>query len=427
MTTTRSVYFSVNTSTGRSFFSNVFKRDLNNLPRAFGTIIMDTKNGASGTNNKRSFTLIGDPALRIALPTYSVKVDSVNGVEMSIFTDTIRALSTVTVKGHLEDRNGSLLSNFNGLVSPTIFDKPSEYTTLGNDNSSPQIPFNLLDRRLFKGVASVKNGLYSYSFVVPKDIQYAYGNGKISSYASDEIVDASGEEKRIIVGGIDPNGILDDIDPDIDLFMNDESFVNGGITDENPILVAKLFDENGINAVGNGVGHDLLGVLDGNTGDPIVLNNFYTANVDTYKSGEIRYSFKNLSPGIHTLSVKIWDVSNNSSEKTIEFEVKENEELELAHVLNYPNPFTTRTEFFFEHNQVCSQLEAQVQVMTISGRVVRTINKTVLTEGFRSQGIEWDGRDDFGDKLARGVYVYYMKVKDEAGNLATKTEKLVIL
>lgn len=427
MTTTRSVYFSVNTSTGRSFFSNVFKRDANNLPRPFGTIIMDTKNGASGSNNKRSFTLIGDPALRIALPTYRIKVDSINGVPMALFTDTIKALSKVTVVGHVEDRNGAQLTGFNGLISPTIFDKASQYVTLGNDASSPQIPFELMDKRLFKGVATVSNGMYEYSFVVPKDIQYAYGNGKISSYAASENLDAAGEEQNLIIGGIDPNGVLDNVDPELELFMNDDDFVNGGITNENPMLLAKLFDENGINAVGNGVGHDLIGILDGNTGSPIILNNYYTANVDTYKSGEIRYAFTGLSIGKHTLTVKIWDVSNNSTEKTIEFEVRQNEDIELAHVLNYPNPFTTRTEFFFEHNQVCSQLEAQIQIMTISGKVVRTINQTVQTEGFRSHGIAWDGRDEFGDKLARGVYVYYMRVKDELGKVAVKTEKLVIL
>ena len=193
------------------------------------------------------------------------------------------------------------------------------------------------------------------------------------------------------------------------------------------MLIATLFDENGINAVGNGVGHDLIAVLDGETANPIVLNDYYSAEMDDYQSGEIRYNFNALEQGEHTLSVKVWDVNNNSSELMIRFVVQEKQEMHLSHVLNYPNPFTTSTEFYFEHNQVCSQLEAQVQVFTVSGKLVKTINKYVHTEGFRSEGIAWDGRDDFGDQLAKGVYIYRLKVQTPEGEKDEKLEKLVIL
>ena len=205
------------------------------------------------------------------------------------------------------------------------------------------------------------------------------------------------------------------------------NFVDGGISDETPILIAQLFDENGINTVGNGIGHDLIAVIDGETGDPIVLNDFYTSDLDSYQSGQIRYNFTSLEPGAHTLAVKVWDVNNNSSETTIEFVVQEQVNMALDHVLNYPNPFTTSTEFYFEHNQVCSQLEAQIQIFTVSGRLVKTINEVVLTEGFRSDGIAWNGLDDFGDQLAKGVYVYRLIVTTPDDLRAEKTEKLVIL
>ena len=192
-------------------------------------------------------------------------------------------------------------------------------------------------------------------------------------------------------------------------------------------LIAKLFDENGINTVGNGIGHDLIAVLDGETGNPIVLNDYYTADLDSYQSGEIRYNFTDLEPGLHTLSLKVWDVNNNSSETSIEFVVREKENVELEHVLNYPNPFTTSTEFFFEHNQACVDLDAQIQIFTVSGRLVKTINESVQCDGFRSKGIHWNGLDDFGDQLAKGVYVYHVKVRTPEGEIAEKTEKLVIL
>ena len=429
MTTTRSVYFGVNTDTGKSFCENVFKRDANYKPRTFGEIISDTKNGVlSGGNNKRSFTLIGDPALQIALPEMNIITDSINGLAPSITVDTIRALSKVTIKGHLEDFNGNVLNGFNGVVYPTVYDKPKEQQTLGNDPAhSPILTFYTQTNRVYRGKASAVNGYFEFTFIVPKDINYSFDFGKLSYYAENGVVDALGDEQRVIVGGVDPNGINDSDGPQVELYLNNESFVNGGISDETPILIAKLFDENGINAVGNGIGHDLLAVLDGQTGDPIVLNDYYSANLDSYQEGEIRYNFSELEKGSHTLTVKVWDVNNNSSESTIDFVVKEKQQMSLDHVLNYPNPFTTHTEFYFEHNQVCNSLETQIQIFTVSGKLVKTINQLVQTDGFRSAGIPWDGLDDFGDQLAKGVYIYRLKVKSPDGTSDEKLEKLVIL
>ncbi len=427
MTTTRSVYFGVNTNTGKSFFNNVFKRDANNLPRSFGEIIKDAKNGVSGSNNKRSFTLIGDPALRIAMPRLNIITDSVNGLSPSVQIDTLQALSKVTIKGHIDDFNGNVVTGFNGFVYPTIFDKVKTLKTLGNDSNSPVRDFDVQTNKLYRGKATVNNGYFEFTFVVPKDINYAFGNGKLSYYAEDGVTDAIGNEKQVIIGGVDPNGVNDTQKPDLDIYLNDVSFVNGGITDENPVLIAIVFDENGINTVGNGVGHDIVAVLDGETSKPILLNDYYVSETDSYQAGEIRYNFRSLSPGPHTLSLKVWDVNNNSSEVSIDFVVQESLELSLDHVLNYPNPFTTSTDFYFEHNQVCDQLQVQLQIMTISGRLVKTINTVVASEGFRSNAIHWDGRDDFGDQLAKGVYVYRLVVKTSDGKNAEKLERLVIL
>ncbi len=427
MTTTRSVYFSVNTNIGEAFIREVFQRDADMLPRPFGDIIAATKNEVGG-DNKRSFTLIGDPALRLALPNLSIQTDSINGISPAVFTDTIKALSKVTVKGHVNDLNGVLASGFNGVVYPTVYDKPRENQTLSNDGAaSPVYTFETQNNKVYSGKASVVNGAFEFTFIVPKDINYSIDFGKISYYAENGSTDAFGYDSSFLIGGLDPNGIADNQGPDIDLYINDENFVSGGITDETPILIADVFDENGINTVGNGIGHDILAILDGETGNPIVLNDYYTSDLDSYQSGQIRYNFTTLEPGLHTLTLKVWDVNNNSSEASLEFIVQEKEEMALEHVLNYPNPFTTYTEFFFEHNQVCSQLEVQIQILTVAGNLVKTINETVHTDGFRSYGIPWNGLDDFGDQLAKGVYVYRVKVKTPDGETADKTEKLVIL
>lgn len=427
MTTTRSVFFGVNTITGKRFFENVFTRDANNDPKTFGEIIRLTKNAAGASENKRSFTLIGDPALKIALPRLKVITDSINGLHPSIEIDTIRALSKITIKGHIENFDGNILTGFNGVLSPSVFDKVKIQNTLGQDVNSPVIPFEIQRNIVYKGKASIVNGYFEFTFIVPKDINFSYGLGKISYYGDNGLTDAGGEDQRLIIGGIDTVGVNDLVGPEIDLFLNDESFVTGGITDESPILIAKLFDENGINTVGNGIGHDLTAIVDENTADPIVLNEYYTADLDSYQSGTVRYTLPTLEKGPHTLTLKVWDVNNNSSSEVLDFIVQEKQDMTLDHVLNYPNPFTTHTDFYFEHNQVCSELETQIQIFTVSGKLIKTINETVHTEGFRSEAIPWDGKDDFGDQLAKGVYVYCVKVKTQDGEKAEKIEKLVLL
>lgn len=427
MTTTRSVYFNVNSSIGDQFYKHVFLRDANLEPLTFGEIMRLTKNGASGGSNKRSFTLIGDPALKIALPKLRIVTDSINHLDPSLLVDTVRALSKMNIKGHIEDNYGNIMTSYNGILSPTIFDKPKNNKTLGQNTKSPVIDFKTQKNALYKGKASVVNGYFDFSFIVPKDINYAYGNGKISYYGNNDQMDAGGLDTRFIVGGLNQAGLNDNIPPSVQLYLNDENFVSGGLTDQNPKLIVKVSDENGINAVGNGIGHDIIAILDNNTAKPIVLNEYYIADLDSYESGKITYDFKNLPVGRHTLSFKVFDVNNNSADVNIDFVVAEKKEITLDHVLNYPNPFTTKTAFFFEHNQVCESLEVQIQIFTVSGKLVKTINQEVKTNGFRTEGIEWDGRDDFGDEIGRGVYVYQLSVKTIEGDIAQKIEKLVLL
>ena len=371
--------------------------------------------------------LIGDPALKIATPNFDVITDSINGVSINVI-DTIRALSSVTVKGHLEDDyNGNVLSNFNGYVYPIVYDKASQLETLGNDQSSSINSFELRNKVIYKGKASVVNGEFSFSFIVPKDIALQFGEGRISYYAHNGMDDAHGFTENLIVGGNDTSALSDNVGPTVQLFMNDESFVFGGITNEDPYLYAKVFDENGINTVGNGIGHDVTAILDANSQNPIILNDYYESDLDTYQSGTITYPFSDLEVGTHTLTLKVWDVHNNSSESETEFVVAESSEVVLEHVLNYPNPFTTKTQFFFEHNQACNSLQVEIQIFTISGKLVKTIHQTLFDNCFRSEGIEWNGRDQFGDQLAKGVYVYQIKVTNGEGKKAEKIEKLVIL
>ncbi len=426
MTTTRSVFFGVNSSVGLAFYNNAFVRDANGKPRTFGEIVEQTKNVALSSDNKRSFTLIGDPALRLALPRLGVVTDSING-EAYAFLDTLRALTKVTVKGHIVDNNNVLVNSFNGTIVPSVFDKIKNNQTLAQDPGSPVLDFELQRNVLYKGKATVTNGYFEFSFIVPKDIALNYGRGKLSYYAFSNQIDAIGLDTTLIIGGIDPNGLVDSIGPEINAYLNDEQFIDGGISNETPVLYLKLYDESGINTVGNGIGHDLMAILDEESANPIILNDYYSSDLNTYQSGQVKYPFSTLEPGQHTISVKAWDVNNNSSDVRISFSVQAAETPLVKRLYNYPNPFSTSTEFMLEHNQSCEVMDVQVQIFTISGRLVKTLQSQVNTQGFTTRGLFWDGRDDFGDKLANGVYIYRLQYQNSEGKRAEETEKLVIL
>ncbi len=430
MTTTRLAYSDQNFQLGRDFYDHVF-RETDDLGRThlLGDVLANTKRAITTANptqlNHRNFSLLGDPSQRLAMPRLAARITSVTDT-MGNPMDTIKALSTVRIAGFIDGGNGSPLADFNGVVLPIVYDKEVQQSTLSNDGG---LPFNFKIRKnsIYRGRATVSNGQFDFTFVVPKDINYEVGTGRIACYAESWNTNASGYDNDVLVGGTATDVAMDELGPTIELYMNDERFVRGGMTDENPMLFAKLFDENGINTVGSSIGHDLLGVLNDNSDQAIVLNDMYEADLDTYKSGTVRHRLSDLEEGPHELRLKAWDVFNNSSEVSTEFVVASSAELALDHVLNYPNPFTTYTEFFFEHNRPCTALDVQVQVFTVAGRLVKTIGRQVACEGYRSEPLPWDGLDDVGDKLGRGVYVYRLNVTTPEGEKAEKFEKLVIL
>ncbi len=432
-TTTRVVYAYVNAAISVEFYDVIFNRSEDGTPLTLGEILLETKNrfaslGPEGADNFRRFTLIGDPAVRLALPRYNVVSTSINNIAIDSITDTVGALSLVTVQGAVLDDDSIVMKGFNGFVYPMVYDKEQKMKTLGNDKGSTAgLEFMARTGLIYRGKATIVNGKFKFSFVVPKDIGYNFGSGRISYYAHNNSIDAGGYDQSLIIGGKDTSSPSDNMGPDIRLFMNDEKFVSGGITDQNPSIFAKISDENGINTVGNGIGHDIVAVLDEDTKRSLVLNDYYQADLDTYKSGIVEYPFSELAEGRHSLSLKVWDVHNNSSKEVTEFVVAKSSKMALEHVLNYPNPFSDRTQFMFEHNQACSYLNVHVQIFTISGKVVKTIDQTVHTKGYRVDPIYWDGKDDFGDKLGRGTYIYKIKVLNQNGDLAEQLEKLVII
>ncbi len=429
VTTVRLVYQYANQQINDATFNNLMSSYEGRFP-TLGEVIMQAKNDIIGlydNGNTRKFMLIGDPALTLNYPRYDVVTTEVNNKPVSLPHDTLKALSEVTIKGEVHDDNGNKLTSFNGVVYPLVFDKISTLQTIGNDAPSI-INFQMYKNTLFKGKASVTNGDFSFSFIVPKDINYQFGNGRISYYADNgNYIDAHGYTNNIVIGGSADSFSVDNAGPQMDSYMNDEKFVFGGTTGTDPMLLVKLSDESGINTVGNGIGHDLTAILDDNTQNKVVLNDYYESELDNFRKGEIKYPFSKLTIGRHTLKLKAWDIHNNSSEDYMEFVVASNAKLALSHVYNYPNPFTTHTQFMFEHNRPCDDLNVSVQIYTVSGKLVKSIVEQVHSEGYRVDDIAWNGLDDYGDPIGKGVYVYKVNVRDSNGNSAHKFEKLVLL
>ena len=399
-----------------------------------------SKNDASDQGTTQVVLYLGDPALMLAIPKPKIVLTKVNDVPITQPIADLQALAYVKITGEVQLDTGVLDASFNGELAVNIFDKNINRATLGNDGAdalisinpqvtAPTMPFVTLGETIFRGNASVTNGQFSFGFVVPKDIKIAVGNGRISFYAKrDQIqIDKTGYNLDIKVGGINANAVVDVTPPKIRLYMNDETFINGGITDQSPYFLAFLDDEHGINTA-SGIGHDIVAILDGNIASPYVLNDYYETELNDYTKGKIRFPFRNLSLGLHTIVFKAWDVYNNYVTAEIQFVVVSDQDMTLTNVLNYPNPFVNYTQFWFTHNKPYEPLEVQVQILTITGKIVKTINQTVTTDGFLSREITWDGKDDFGDRIGKGVYVYKLTVKSTVSNKkAEKTEKLVIL
>ena len=387
-----------------------------------------TKNSNPSSSSNVVF-YIGDPALMLAIPKPKIRLTKVNDIPVTGTIPDFQSLAYVKLSGEVTDENNTLLPTYNGELAINIFDKNLIKATFNNDGNSPPINFNTLGETIFRGNALVTNGQFEFGFVVPRDIKIPVGNGRISFYSkkNSEFIDNSGIDTTIKIGGINPLATADTTPPTVKLYMNDQTFVYGGITNASPFFLAYLEDENGINTA-SGIGHDIVAILDGNESAPYIINDYYETELDNYKKGKLRYPFRNLAPGIHTITFKAWDVYNNPISAEIQFVVVSDASITLTNVLNYPNPFVNYTQFWFTHNHPYEPLEVQVQVMTITGKIVWTKNQVVYTDGFLSREITWDGKDDFGDKIGKGVYVYKLTVKSTLTNQKTeKIEKLVIL
>ena len=417
LTTTRLVYAFPNYKLNENFM-NIFCEKNNGEFPTLGQLFKKTKVLSGSNTNSRNFTLLGDPALRLSYPKYIVSTTNIS--------DTLKALEEVEISGKVTDDDGNLLVDFNGILYPTIYDKEIISLTLGQESCSP-MPFRNQNNIIYKGEASVSNGEFSFSFIVPKDIENNYAHGKVSYYASnDNKEDASGHDDSFIIGGLADNVIYDYDGPLVSLYMNTRDFIFGGMTNSDPFLLVDIEDFSGINTVGNGIGHDITAILDNNTSNPFILNDYYKSNLDDYKSGVIEFPFENLEPGPHTTTLKIWDVFNNSSESVISFYVTDKENFTISDFLNYPNPFITNTDFYFEHNQSKQNLDVSIEIYSITGQHIKTLKDTFYDSGYRIGPISWNGKNEYGKIVSSGLYIAKLNIELDNGFYETKSIRIAI-
>jgi hypothetical protein len=391
-----------------------------------GDIIRRTKNGLRESVNKHSFTLLGNPALKPIIPTATVNTLSINEKQYGNAIDTLRANSTIILKGNILE-NGIFDNNFNGDVQITVYDKEVNRTTLGSSELSPQFAFKSWSSILYKGTAHVKNGEFEVEIVMPRNMEYRYGDGKITYFArSEEGKTAAGALSNIVVGGYVPK--LSEIDkPIIQLFMNDTLFRNGGITDQNPTLIARLHSAIGINTSLSGIGRQITANFDDNPHNIFVLNRYYQTDIDNIHSGTVQYQFTNLPEGTYKLHFTAWDLDNNYARDSITFRVTSSERLQIANLYNYPNPTTESTRIYFEVNFPRSELDVQLHIFDSSGRLLCYKEQQIITEGFTSGFFEWDGKNMNGNLVGSGIYPYRISVRTKDGQTKQLSSKIVTI
>ncbi len=435
LTTVRAVYSSSNKRLTSEVFERILLED-NGSMYTVGEVMVLAKNSNPQDTvdvNARKFAIIGDPSLKLVIPEYDVAITEINGHTTGTgIIDTARALDQVHLRGEVRNNQGVKLSQYNGILTCTVFDKPTKLKTLANDPKSYEKEFEIQTKVLFKGSVSVVNGDFSVTFVIPQDINFQYGSGKISLYATDGDSDAAGVNRDLVIGG-SATGLVDTEGPVIQIFADNENFRSGGETGPNPTMLIRLSDNSGINISGNSIGHDLEGILDDDAHTSFILNDRYVAKLDDYTSGEVTLPLSGLSLGLHTFKVIAWDIANNYSEEVIEFNVVDNPDKVISNLRNLPNPFRTSTSIAFDHRLGDAPLNIEVQIFTTTGRLVETLKaENVVADGGTVSGLEWHGSQFSDGRIVPGIFLYRVLVTSHPGTgqeqqYESRFEKLVMV
>ncbi len=449
--TTRTVYQPQNRLMNLAFTHHVLSKDDEGKPLAIGEAARRAKNelitpgvvlgydsqgreirSTDRSTNRLQYSLLGDPALRLAMPTQQLKIESINDTPL---TDgavvKLKAGSTAKVTGRIMNGDGQTDTGFNGTMTAIVRDVTEKIVCRLNNTTSDgaETPFVYYDRQntLFNGSDQVKAGEFSFTFAVPKDISYSDDNALINVYAvnSDKTTEASGRSSSLVLNG-QSEQTGSEAGPSIYCYLNSEDFSNGDAVNQTPYFVALLNDEDGINASGSGIGHDLQLIIDGQMATTYSVNDYFQYDFGSYTKGQVGFSIPTLAYGQHKLLFRAWDVLNNSSTAELTFNVVKGLEPQLVSVECSPNPARTKTTFRIVHDRTGSEMDVKLDIFDTSGRHLWTYSENGVSTD-QTYTLDWDLTTDGGRRLNTGLYLYRVSISSDDSNYTSKAQKLIIL
>ncbi len=429
MTASRVVYISDNGTLNKSVSKYIFKKDSDGKSMRIGDILMRGKNGISESNsNKLRYQLIGDPAMRLATPSYKLQLETINGETADNDNQpTIEARGSVEVAGSIYDEKGNLAADYNGIISTTLFDAESSITTFGYGKTGKEIVFYDRSNKLYVGQDSIKNGKFKLKIAMPSEINNNYSPAMFNFYSyNTQGAEGRGSSENLYVYGYNTEAQVDTEPPTFDYaVLNTTSFKNGDQVNESPMLIASFKDNFGINVSTSGIGHQMSVVLDEKTSFTNVAQ-YYTPIIGDDNGGTINYPLVGLTPGAHTLRLKVWDTSNNSSEITLEFNVVTGLQPEMYEVYTTSNPASVEANFYIKHNRPDALITVTLGVYDLSGREVWSTSETGKSDMFTSFPIVWNLNDNAGRRVSRGIYVYRAGISTDGIQETTKSKKIAV-
>lgn len=415
----RTVYATQNTILNTNLCDTLFgHKNAFNYHMTLGEATRIAKNQTGQDNNKLPYILLADPALKLNYPT-DYQVQTISRI------DTINALSIQTIKGYIQTPNNDTANWFNGKIDITVLDKMQEIATRDNDEiqeaQKTKLKYKDYPNTLFVGQTDVKDGIFEFTFMVPKDIRYNYGNGRIVYYAYDDETreEAVGHFEDFVIGGSSSVIAPDTIGPNLHIYLNNPAFKDGDQTYEFPHFYAEIYDENGINTAGTGIGHDLLMIIDNDPKQTYVLNSYFKANNNSYQDGLVSYKMTEQSEGAHTLTFRAWDLYNNSSTAILNFQIVKGLDPQIYNIVTYPNPVSTTgvMNIKINYDQPDELIETAIYLYDISGKLVYTTSQK------GAEGIKWDMSHI---NIESGIYLYQVNIKTTTSNYVSKAGKIII-
>ena len=428
-TTVRVAYADTNEIINRHFLESLFTQDANGQYPVLGDVVKETKRKHTGPRNL-NFTFIGDPAIKLNLPTYKIRISTINGKDVALDTPNFRAYDEVVVEGEILSQDNLSVDNFNGKLDVKVMDSKVSITTRNNFRNESAFKYEDYKNLVYKGSTQVQNGKFSFSFYVPGNISYSGKTGKMILYASDseQKIEAKGNFTNHKVQGTSDDPLDDHEGPEIvKLYLNDSTFVSGDKVNTTPFFYARLWDQTGVDITEGGVGHDVMLMIDNKPFTSYNLNSYYDNIFGRKGEGEVRFGIPQLSAGMHEAVFKVWDVMGNPTTYTFRFEVDESLKPFITNIVATPTPAKGNVEFHLTHNRPESQMKVGIMVYDIAGRLHWKHEETGSSELFKDYVIDWDLRNNSGTHLRPGVYIYRAAISTNNSKEATEAKKMIIL